>query len=402
MFKEACVSVYSNKLRSFLTILGVIAGICAVVLMVAIGQTVQLEIDKQLEGLGGNMMIIVPASQKRGGIQKGRGGKPTLTLSDVEEIRKVRGIVKVAPIIMSNFQVSFAGNNWPTSVIGTNTEMFDIKSSEIKDGTIFSKRDVEMGSPYAVIGNTIYEKLFSGKNPIGQDIRIKGIPFKIIGVLKEKGADARGNDQDDVIILPVKSFKSRLTSNKFPNIVQMIVLSFDDPENMKMIEKRLQTLIEIRHKIPINGDLDFEIINLTEMIQKINMIGFILTVLLASIASISLLVGSIGIMNMMLSSVAERIKEIGIRKAIGAPNKSILTQFLLESVLISFAGSFVGMALGIGSSQLGGLFLDKEVPISSITIIISIFAAFFVGMVSGIVPAKKATDLNPIDALRSQ
>ena len=401
MLKEAWISILSNKLKSFLTTLGVVIGICAVVLMVAVGQTVQNEIDKQLEGIGGNMMIILPATTNRGGINTGRGSQPTLTIDDAKAVKQVKNVVNVAPLVMSKYQVISGSNNWNTTVYGTNTEYLDIQDMEIEKGQMFSEEDTYSGIPYAVIGKTIIEKLFPyDKNPIGKDIRIKNSPFKIIGILKEKGADSRGNDQDDVIILPVKAFKTRLTSNKFPNMVSIFFLTFDDVKNMKMVERRIQNLLETRHKIIKSENADFEVVNLTEMVQKITMIGLVLTILLSSVASISLFVASIGIMNMMLTSVTERTKEIGIRKAIGAPNKSILYQFLIEAILISTIGSFLGMVLGIGLSQFGGHLFDKEVPISVLTIVVSIFASLFVGIVSGIVPALKATKLNPIDALR--
>ena len=395
MLKEAWISIISNKLRSFLTILGVVIGVSAVGLMVATGQAVQLEIDKQLEGIGGNMMLVVPASSNRGGIHSGRGGFPTLTMQDMQAVKKVKNVVNVAPLV--------ASNNWNTKVYGTNTEYLPINDAEISKGSMFTERDVYAGSPFAVIGKTIVDKLFPyGENPLGKDIRIKGIPFKVIGILEEKGADNAGNDRDDIILLPVKAFKSRLTSNRFPDRVSIFFVTFDNAKNMKIVERRIQTLLEIRHKISPEMDPDFEIVNLTEIVQKISMIGLILTILLSSVASISLFVGSIGIMNMMLTSVTERTKEIGIRKAIGAPNKSILFQFLIESILISMIGSLAGMFLGIGLSQLGAHIFNKEVPISVLTIVVSIFAAVFVGVVSGIVPAIKATKLNPIDALRHE
>ena len=403
MLKEAWISIISNKLRSFLTILGVVIGVCAVVLMVATGQAVQLEIDKQLEGIGGNMMLVVPASSNRGGIHSGRGGLPTLTMQDMEAVKDVKNVVNVAPLVSSKFQIVAGANNWNTTVNGTNPEYLDINDYKVERGIMFSNRDVYAGTPFAVIGKTIVDKLFPyGEEPLGKDIRIKGVPFKVIGILKEKGADSRGSDQDDVILLPVKSFKSRLTSNRFPNRVSIFFVTFDDAKNMKMVERRIQTLLEVRHKILPNNDPDFEIVNLTEIVQRISMIGFILAVLLASVASISLFVGSIGIMNMMLTSVTERTKEIGIRKAIGAPNRSILFQFLIESILISAVGSLLGMIIGIVIALTAGHILERVVPISVLTIIVSIISAIFVGIVSGIVPAVKATKLNPIDALRYQ
>ena len=401
MLDEAWNSIISNKLRSTLTIIGIAIGVCAVVLMVAVGQTVQLEIDKQLEGIGGNMMIILPASVNRGGINSARGTTPTLTFDDARAIKKIKNVVNVAPTLRNNFQVIVGANNWNTAVFGTNTEFLDISEYEIEKGNMFSERDVYSGSPYAVVGKTVVDKLFpSGENPIGKNIRIKTTPFKIVAVLKEKGASARGDDQDDIIIVPVKAFKTRLTRNKFPNMVGVILLTFDDPKNMKMVERRIQNLLETRHKTIVSANADFEVINLTEIVKKITMIGLVLTILLASAAGISLFVGSIGIMNMMLTSVTERTKEIGVRKAIGAPDSSILCQFLFESVLISSIGSFIGMMLGVVIALTAGHILERTVPISITVVIISILASFVVGIASGIVPAIKATKLNPIDALK--
>lgn len=403
MFKEAWISMISNKLRSILTILGVVIGICAVVLMVAAGQAIQMEIDRQLEGIGGNLMLVTPAQSTRGGISTGRGGKPTLTFGDMKAVEEIKGVTGVAPLVTYSFQVASAGQNWRTTVIGTNTQYTEIMSFNMQYGSLFTERDVWSGTPVAVIGRTVADKLFIfGEDPVGQDIRIRGIPFRVIGVLAAKGANAQGTDQDDMIILPVQAFKRRLTTNRFPDMVALLFITFDDPKNMKMIERRIETLLQVRHRIAINADDDFEIINLTEMVQRITTIGLMLTILLASIASISLFVGSIGIMNMMLTSVTERTKEIGIRKAIGAPNQSILFQFLMESILISAIGSFIGMVLGIVLSQSAGHYFNKPVPVSVLTIVASVVAALVVGVLSGIVPAIKATNLDPIEALRYQ
>jgi putative ABC transport system permease protein len=402
VLRESVISLYSNKLRSFLTILGCVIGVCAVVLMVATGQAVQLEINKQLSGFGGNMLIVMPAVQSKNGIVGARGGRPTLTMGDWEAIKKVKNVTSAMPIVRSNFQVVFGSNNWPTSVMGTSPDVLSVNDLEIEKGVMFSERDVYTGVSHAVIGKTIVDKLFADKEPIGSDIRIKGIPFKVIGVLKEKGAGIGGDDEDDIILLPVKSFKARLTTDRFPDRIFAIITTFDDISNMKMVERRVQALIEERHKIGYNKDPDFDIMNLTEIVNKIKFIGVVLTILLASIASISLFVGSIGIMNMMLTSVTERTREIGVRKAIGATDSNILVQFLMEAIFISTLGGIIGMLLGICLSQLVGYGFEYEVPISVITIVISLTSALFVGIVSGIFPALKATKLNVIDALRYQ
>ncbi|MDR0422978.1 MAG: ABC transporter permease [Rickettsiales bacterium] len=400
--RESWISLYSSKLRTFLTILGVVIGICSVILMVAAGQAVQLEINKQLAGFGSNQLIIMPASPSKNGVRGPRGGRPTLTLSDMESLRGIKGVVSTSPVVQSSYQITGNGNNWPTTVYGTNTDFLISQNYEIAKGSMFTERDVYANSSVAVIGNTVAQKIFLDLDPVGRDIKIKGVPFKVIGVLKGKGAGFGGEDEDDLILLPVKSFKSRLTTNRFPDRIYSIMVTFDDVNQMKMIERRIQSLLEERHKISTNRDPDFEIINLTEILDRINMISLILTILLTSIASISLIVGSIGIMNMMLTSVMERTREIGIRKALGATNNNIVVQFLGEAIFISALGGFLGMILGISISQAVGYLIGYEVPISILTILVSIFSSLFVGVFSGISPAFRAAKLNPIDALRYQ
>ncbi|MDR3289861.1 MAG: ABC transporter permease [Rickettsiales bacterium] len=401
ILREAIISLYSNKLRSLLTVLGVVIGVCAVVIMVAAGQAVQLEINKQLESFGANIMIIMPTSPSKNGVRGQRGGRPTLTIGDMQAVQKIEGVLMATPILRYGFQIVGGQNNWPTNVIGSTPDYFESFDYELEEGVYFTNYDALIGrSPYAVIGKTIKDKLFPFENPIGKDIKIKGVPFKVVGLLKEKGAGMGGNDEDDLIIVPLTTFKTRLTSNRFPDRVYLIVVKFDSINNMKMIERRLQALLEVRHKVSLNADPDFEIMNLTEIVNKIKLVGVILTILLASIASISLFVGSIGIMNMMLTSVTERTREIGVRKAIGATDHNILLQFLMESIFISIAGGIFGMIVGIILAKLASFISGYTVPISAITVTVSIFSALFVGVVSGIVPALKATKLNTIDALR--
>jgi putative ABC transport system permease protein len=402
MLNEAWISIKSNKLRSFLTVLGILIGVAAVVLMVATGQTVRNEINKQLESLGGNKLIIVPASIKTGGIHAGRT-RSTSTYQDCLAIKRVRNVSNAAPLIRLSATVFYGGNNWKTTVVGTNTDFFVVNADELTKGTFFTEEDVENGNNFAVVGKTVVDNLFmEGEEPLGNVIRIKNVPYTIIGILKEKGSAANGSDQDDTIVLPLFSAKRKLTNNKFPNLVAMIIFTADEEENLPYVESRVEVLLRERHNLPEGKEDDFDVLNLKEIADKINSIGTILSILLSSIASISLFVGSIGIMNMMLVSVTERTREIGIRKAIGAKENNILIQFLFESILISLAGSMMGMILGIVLSQIGGLVLDKNVPISLVTIAISIVIAFVVGIVSGIVPAMKATKLDPIDALRYQ
>lgn len=402
MLHEAWVSIKTNKLRSFLTILGIVTGVCAVVLMVATGQTLRNEIDKQLASFGGNKLYILPGASKRGGM-KGGVNRPSTTYSDYEAILKVKNVKEAAPVFNISTRVISNQSNWMTSIVGTTPEYFLINSRELEDGSFFTKEDVEAGSTYAVIGKTVVENLFmEGQNPIGETIRIRNVPFTVIGVLKEKGSGMGGNDEDDTIIAPLFTVKRRLTSNRFPDLVFMIMLTGESEETLKHVEKRVEALLQERHNLKEYEENDFDIMNLKEISEKISNIGVMLSILLASIASISLFVGSIGIMNMMLVSVTERTREIGIRKAIGAKESDITMQFLFESILISMFGSLVGMVLGIILSQVGGIIFEKSVPVSVFTMIVSIIIAIIVGVASGIVPALKATRLDPIEALRYQ
>ena len=402
MFRESWISIRSNKLRSFLTILGVLIGVCAVVLMVATGQTVRNEINKELESFGGNKLIIGPGRSTRGGISSS-GSKSFLSYNDYLAIKGAKDVKDVAATFLASAMAIYGSYNWPTKVFGVTTEYFSLENYELESGNYFSDQDVLDGLPYAVIGQTIVENLFNeGEDPIGATIRINGSPFTVIGVLKEKGSGMGGSDSDDIILAPLYTVKRRLSRNKIPDSVAMITVMANDEESLPYVQKRIEVLLQERHKIAVYEENDFEIMNLKEIADKVNNIGVILSILLASIASISLIVGSIGIMNMMLVSVTERTREIGIRKAIGAKDGDVMIQFLFESILISMVGSFIGMVLGIIFSQIGGYVLNKDVPISITTILISIFIAIFVGIISGIVPAKKATNLDPIDALRYQ
>jgi putative ABC transport system permease protein len=399
---EAWVSVRANKLRSFLTVLGIFIGVCAVVLMVATGQTVRNEINRELESFGGNKLIIMPGTGGRGGLRE-RGTKHSLKYNDYLAIKRLKNVKNVSPLQSAMLRVIYGANNWLTSIIGTNTEYLETENYEIASGNMFSEKDMADGNQYAVLGQTVVEKLYNeGEDPIGTMLRINGIPFMVVGTLKAKGGGLGGRDADDIILAPLFAVKRNLTNNRVHDSISTILLVADDDKTLPFVENRVTLLLQTRHSISENAANDFDIMNLKEIAEKIDHIGFILTLSLVAIASISLLVGSIGIMNMMLVSVTERIREIGIRKTVGAKDRDIMLQFLLESIFISAIGSLMGMIFGLGISQIIGKILQRHVPISIFTVILSMFIAVVVGIVSGIVPALKATRLDPTEALRHQ
>lgn len=401
ILKEAWISITAYKLRTFLTMLGIMIGVAAVVMMVSAGQAVQGYITKSFESIGSNLIVIGPAEIVSGGVRGGRG-LPSVTVADINALSELKDVEATSFVMPAAVQAVYSSSNYGVSVKGTNPDFVKINNWEIEDGIMFNDKDVKAAKPYAVIGQTVVDELFGLQNPIGKTLRLKGKPFTVIGTLKEKGDGLMGDDQDNVILMPWTTVRQRLEGSERPQYTQIAFVKATTEDKMETVSRRVEYMLRTRHRLKDGVKNDFTIRLMTEMVEKVRSVGFMLSALLAVIASISLVVGSIGIMNMMLVSVTERTREIGTRKALGAPNNWIMTQFLAESVLISFIGSFIGMVFGVIFSQIGGMLLGYDVPISIWSVIVSVTVAVVVGIISGLMPALKAMRLNPIDALRYQ
>lgn len=401
VFRESWISIKSNKMRSFLTTLGIIIGVCAVVIMVAAGQTVQNMINDSLAGMGSNLLMIRPEYVATSGVNS--GGQTVVRTDDADVIRRLKYIRAVSPMVNGSAQAVYGNENYLASIVATTPDYMLTGNWEMEKGEGLTERDVKTAASYVLIGKTIERELFSGgDSALGKTIRVKNIPFVVKGILKAKGQGMGGMDRDETIIMPITTYRRRIRGSYIPNRVNYIMAQVDDESHIAKAKNYITNALRESRRLKPGADNDFRVDDMTEIQETMRSVGTYLSILLASIASISLIVGSIGIMNMMLVSVTERTREIGIRKAIGAKNSYILFQFLLEAILISFIGSMVGLVLGIGFSQIAGALLDKDVPISLLTVVIAFSVAIIVGIVSGIFPAIKATKLDPIEALRYQ
>lgn len=388
-------------MRSILTSLGIIIGVSAVIIMLAVGSGASKKIAKDMESMGSNLLMIRSASAKSGGVRMGSGTRPTLTMKDAEAIEaKCRGILALAPYSSEAKQLTYGNQNWSTSVGGTTMPYFMIRNYEIESGRGFLPEDNKNSTKVAIIGQTVSTELFGDVDPIGKTIRIGNVPFKVVGLLKKKGSSGMGQDQDDMVFIPITTAQRKVFGTDFPGTVNMIAVKAQNDEVINMAQEDITELLHQRHNIGKNQENDFEIRNLAEMQETIKSATKTMSLLLGAIASVSLIVGGIGIMNIMLVSVTERTKEIGIRMAIGAKASDIRIQFLIESFLLSMIGGLIGVFIGVAGALLMQKYGGMNVAITLESILLSMGFSAAIGIGFGYYPAYKASLLNPIDALR--
>lgn len=399
--KIATNALRRNKFRTILTMLGIIIGVGSVIAMLSIGEASKLSIREEMSSMGTNMIFVMPGSQQRGGVVMGNSNAKSLSLSDVEALRKeTTNLTAISPQVSTSGQAVNGNLNWPTSIYGGNTEYLGIRKFEIEDGRLFTERDIKSLAKVCLVGKTVVENLFDENvDPVGQTIRFNGIPLKIIGVLKEKGENGMGMDQDNMIIAPYTSVQRRMLAISH---IQSIYASAVSEEKSEAAIREIETILRREHKLKDGADDDFQVRSQAEMVEMVSSISDMLTMLLGAIAAISLLVGGIGIMNIMFVSVTERTKEIGLRMSVGGRGTDILTQFLIEAVLLSILGGILGILLGLLLSYLATTLLNMPFVVMGQAIALSFLVCSFIGIFFGWYPARKASNLNPIDALRHE
>jgi len=392
-----------NKLRSALTMLGIVIGVGAVITMVAVGAGAQARVAEQIQSLGSNMIIVLSGSILSGGARMGSGSQLTITEDDAWAIqREIPAVAAAAPTSRGGAQVVYGNLNWATGIQGVTLEFFTAREWDVADGRLFSQEEVEGAGKVALVGLTVAGNLFGDSDPLGQVIRIKNVPFTVIGLLERKGQTTFGQDQDDTVLIPLSTAKKKVLGASQANArsVGSIAVKVREARAMPEAEQEIRGLLRQRHRLQAFQDDDFNIRNLTEVLQSQEASSRVLTLLLAAIASVSLLVGGIGIMNIMLVSVTERTREIGLRMAVGARGRDILLQFLVEAVTLSLIGGAIGIAMGLAGSYSIAYFAQWRTLVSTEAVFVAFAFAAAVGVFFGFYPARKAAALNPIDALR--
>jgi putative ABC transport system permease protein len=397
MLSEAWLAMGANRLRTFLTMLGMMIGVGAVILILAIGKGAQFLVDQSIASMGSNLFIVLSGSSTSGGIRMGLGATPTLTLGDAQAIAELPGISAVAPNAPGTAQLVYGSNNWSTQVIGTTPSYLDVRDWELSAGYPFSDSDVRSATRVALLGQTVVKNLFGDEDPVGKTIRIKKSPYQVVGVLTLKGQSL-----DDSVLIPVTTAQRKLFGSQFQGTVRLIMAQATSAEDMPVAERSINLLLRQRHRLQGVTENDFTVRNLTALANTAAETTRVMSVMLGAIASISLLVGGIGIMNIMLVSVTERTREIGIRIAIGARQRDILLQFLLEAITLSIVGCLVGVGLGIGGAVLVNQITQTAVVITMSSVAMAFMVAAAVGVFFGFYPARKAAHMEPIEALRYQ
>jgi putative ABC transport system permease protein len=398
LVKVAVQSILKNKMRTLLTMLGIVIGVAAVIVMVAVGQGAQARITEQIRNLGTNMIVITPGTSQAGGVSQGAATFNRLTVEDADKLdRESLTLAAVSPVIFSRAQVIGGQGNWRTMINGVATEYFTIRDWQVTDGALFSEADVRAMRKVALLGSTVAVNLFPGGDAVGQQVQLRSVPFTVVGVLAPKGQTATGSDQDDVVIVPYTTARSRLSGWAR---VQQILVSTYSPGDIPAAQDEIRAILRESHHLGDDDDDDFTVRNQDELATAASATTKVMSWLLAAIASISLVVGGIGIMNIMLVSVTERTREIGIRMAVGARGSDVLTQFLVESIVISVLGGFIGLVLGFAGAALLGRLTGWSTATPPEAVLIAVGFSAAVGVFFGFYPARKAASLDPIQALR--
>ena len=402
MLAEAWQAIGANRLRTALTMLGMVIGVGAVILMLAVGQGAQQQVEASIASMGSNLFIVLSGSTTSGGLRMGGGAAPTLTLADAQSIAELPSVSAASPASPGTAQMVYGPNNWSTQIFGTTPNYLGLRDWKLDAGFAFSDSDIRSATRVALLGKTVVENLFGDEDPIGKTLRIRNSPYLVLGVLAGKGQSLDGRDQDDTVLIPITTAQRKLFGTRFLGTVRFIMVQAESAEAMPAVESAMNELLRQRHRLHEGAENDFTVRNLSAVAQTAAETARVMSLMLGAIASVSLVVGGIGIMNIMLVSVTERTREIGIRMAIGARGKDILLQFLLEAIIISVIGCLIGVTLGVGTALAMRALSDMAIVITAASIITAFAVAAAVGIFFGWYPAKKAAAMKPIDALRAQ